>query len=236
LAQRPRAQIQAIDRACFQEQQLAADAAVRKDHFHFDGTDYFRGRAAAVQLGDVGEKMRPASGHSHLAVQARLPSDTLALERVTRIDLQGVAVRGSDINVDITVPEVGSLGASTVARLLGDKTLCLVKLNAAPHDVIAAANACGAALDVLSRASKGGRLVHQIFVVLQTATAQDLSQATRWSFSGVDADCVLTGFGEDGHRSVVVLASGATFAYLLLRPTWLGNRIAAAASDTWSRP
>ena len=215
---------------------MGADAAVRKDHFHFDGTDYFRRLAAAVQLGDVGEKMRPTSGHSHLAVQARLPSDMLAIERVTQIDLQGVTVRGSDINVDITVPEVGSLGASTVARLLGDKTLCLVKLEAAPHDVIAAANSCGAALDVLSRASKGGRLVHQIFVVLQTATAKDLSQATRWSLSGTDDDCVLTGFGEDGHRSVVVLAPGTTFAYLLLRPTWLGNRIAAAASDTWSRP
>jgi hypothetical protein len=27
---------------------LGADATVREDHFHFDGVDYFRGWAAAV--------------------------------------------------------------------------------------------------------------------------------------------------------------------------------------------
>ena len=215
---------------------MGADAKVREDHFHFDGVDYFRGHAAAVQLGDVGEKKRAAAGHHHLDVKARLPRDKLRIERVTRVDLRGAVVRSSDIDVDITVAEVGALGASTVARQLEDKTLCLVKLEASHYDLIAAANSCGTALDVLSRANKGGRLVHQIFVVLQTATAQDLSQATRWSLSGTHDDCVLTGFGEDGHRSVVVLAPGTTFAYLLLRPTWLGNRIADAASDTWSRP
>ena len=90
----------------------------------------------AVQLGDVGERRNPAGSHSHLAVRARLPRDKLAIERVTRIDLQGVTVRGSDIAVDITVAEVGSLGASTVARLLHDRTLCLIKLEAAPRAVI----------------------------------------------------------------------------------------------------
>jgi hypothetical protein len=236
LAQRLRAQIQAIDRACFQELQLATEATVHADHFHFDGVDYFRGHAAAVQLGDVGEKKRSADGHSHLAVQTALPSDKLAIERVTRIDLQRVAVRGSDIQVDLIVTEVGSLGASTVARLLGDKTLCLVKLEAVPRDLIAAANASAGVLNVLSRAGKGGRLVHQVFVVLQTATAQDLSRATRWSLSGARNDCVLTGIGDDGQRSVVVLAPGTTFAYLLLRPTRHDKRIAGAASDSWSRP
>jgi hypothetical protein len=222
--------------ACFREQQLGAGATVREGHFHFDGVDYFRGHAAAVQLGDVGEKKRPAGGHSHLSAQARLPHDGLPIERVTRIDLQGVSVRGSDIDVSIMVAEVGSLGASTVARLLDDNTLCLVKLEAAPGVMIAAANASAGALDVLRRAGKAGRLVHQVFVFLQLATAQELSQATRWSIKGAAAERVLTGTGAGGHRSVVVPASGATFAYLLLRPIWRGKRIADAAVDSWSRP
>jgi hypothetical protein len=220
----------------FLELPLSTDATVREDHFHFDGVDYFRGRAAAVQLGDVGERKRPAGGHSHLAAQARLPRDKLPIERVTRIDLQGVTVRGSDVGVDISVAELGSLGASTVARLLADQTLCLVKLEAAPRDVIAAANARGCVLDVLSRTGKAGRLVHQVFVVLAAATAQELSHATRWFVSGARDDCVLTGSGADGRRSVVVLTRGATFAYLLLKPIWLGKRITDAASDSWSRP
>jgi len=215
---------------------LGADATIHEDHFRFDGADYFRGRAGAVQLGDVGERRNPAGSTSHLAVQARLPRDKLAIERVTRIDLQGVTVRGSDVAVDINVAEVGSLGASTVARLLHDRALCLVKLEAAPRGLIEAANACAGPLEVLIRAGKAGRLVHQVVVIVETATARDLTQATRWSLGDADGGCVLTGIGADGHRCVVLLAPGATFAYLLLTPTWLGKRIADAEDDPWSRP
>ena len=208
---------------------------VREDHFRFDGVDYFRGHAAAVQLGEVGERRSPAGGHSHLAALATLPRETLPIERVTRIDLHGVTVRGSDIEADVTVAEVGVLGASTVARQLRDKTLCMVKVEAAAGDLIAAANDCAGVLDTLRRAGPAGRLVHQVFIVLETATAHDLSQATRWSVSGAARDFVLTGIAADGHRSVVVLTPGATFAYLLLKPIWLGKRIADAAPDSWSR-
>ena len=213
--------------------QLGIVAAVREDHFHCDGVDYLRGRAAAVQLGDVGERRNPPGSHSHLEAQARLPRDKLAIERVTAIDLQGVTVRGSDVHVDINVAEIGSLGASTVARLLHDRTLCLVRLEATPRGVIDAANESTGPLDVLSRAGQAGRLVHQVFVIVATATARDLTQATRWSLSGANDDCVLTGIGSDGRRSAVLLAPGATFAYLLLKPAWLGKRIADAECDPW---
>ena len=102
--------------------------------------------------------------------------------------------------------------------------------------MIDAANECAGVLDVLGRAGKAGRLVHQVVVVVETATARDLTQATRWSLAGASDDCVLTAIGDDGRRSVVRLAPGATFAYLLLKPTWLGKRIAGAEGDAWSRP
>ena len=214
---------------------MGADAAVCEDRFRFDGVDYFRAHAAAVQLGDVGEKRSPAGSHGHLAVHARLPRDKLRIERVTRIDLHGVTIRGSDVGVDIFVAGVGSLGASTVARLLHDKTLCLLKLEAAPRGVIEAANECIGPLGVLSQAGKAGRIVHQVFVIVETATAGDLTRATRWSLSDANGNCALAAIGGDGRRSVVLLAPGATFAYLLLRPTWLGKRIASAECDLWSR-
>jgi hypothetical protein len=215
---------------------MGAGAAVRDDHFHFDGVDYFRGHAGAVQLGDIGARRNPAGSHSHIAVQARLPRDKLPIERVTPIDLQGVTVRGSDVAVDIAIADVGSLGASTVARLLQDETLRLLRLDAAPHGVIDATNDCASLLDRLRRTGKAGRLVHQVVVIVETATARALAQATRWSLGGSDEGCVLTGIGGDGRRSVVALAPGATFAYLLLKPTWLGNRIVRAECDPWDRP
>ena len=215
---------------------MDAGAAVREDHLHLDGVDYFRGRAATVRLGDVGERRNPVGSQSHLAVQARLPRARLAIERVARIDLQGVTVRGSDVAVDVTVAEVGSLGASTVARLLHDRTLCLLKVEAARRGVIDVANESARSLDALRRSGKAGRLVHQVIVVVETITARELTEATRWSLGGDDDSCVLTGFGGDGRRSVVALAPGATLAYLLLTPTWLGKRIADAECDSWRRP
>lgn len=215
---------------------MGTEAAIREDHFRFDGVDYFRGRAGAVQLGDVGAKRSPACSNCHIAVQARLPRARLPIERVTRIDLQGVTVRGSDVGVDIAVAEVGSLGASTVARQLHDRTLCLVRLEVAPHGLIDAVNACAAPRGVLNRAGRAARLVHQVLVIVETATARDLAQATRWSLSGTDTGCVLTGIDADGRRSAIALAPGATFAYLLLKPIWLGNRLAGAECDPWGRP
>lgn len=215
---------------------MGADATVREDHFHFEGVDYFRGHAAAVQLGDVGRKWRSTGGQSHLAAPVRLPREALPLARVTRIDLRGALVRGSDIAVCITVAEVGSLGASTVARLLADETLCLVKLEAAPRDMVDAADASAGVRDVLSRSGSAARLVHQVFVILEAALAKDLSQAQRWLLSGTRDECTLTGIGADGQRSVVVLKAGATFAYLLLRPIWRGKRIADAEPEGWGRP
>ena len=88
---------------------------------------------------------------------------------------------------------------------------------------------------LLARAGKAGRLVHQVVVVVESATARDLTQARRWSLGDAHDGCVLTGIDADGHRSVVLLAPGATFAYLLLTPTWLGKRIADATCDSWSR-
>jgi hypothetical protein len=214
---------------------LSADATVREDHFHFEGVDYFRGHAAAVQLGDVGRKWRSTGGQSHLAAPVRLPRETLPLARVSRVDLRGALLRGSDIAACIAVAEVGLLGASTVARLLADETLCLVKLEAEPHDLVAAANARAGVHDVLSRSGSAARLVHQVFVILESATAIDLSQAERWSLSGTCDDCTLTAVGAAGRRNVVVLKAGATFAYLLLRPIWRGERIAGATPDAWGR-
>ena len=88
---------------------------------------------------------------------------------------------------------------------------------------------------MLTRAGKAGRLVHQVLVVVEAATARDLTKATRWSLGSANDGCVLTAIDSDGRRSAVRLPAGATFAYLLLKPTWLGRRIADAECDCLER-
>jgi hypothetical protein len=199
---------------------MSIDAKVRDNHFHLNGVSYFRGHAEAVQLGDAGEKKTQGPQESHLAVRASVPRAKLAIDRATQIDLHRVALGGSDIGARITIPGVGALGAATVARQLEDQALALVKLECLPQDIVAAANDSPAVITELIRAGSAGRLVHQVFVILEMKTALNFTRSTRFELSGGVEAWTVTGRSSSGSRTVVTLTTGTTFAYLLLEPQW----------------
>jgi hypothetical protein len=221
---------------------MAIDAKVRDNHFHLNGVNYFRAHADAVQLGDAGEKKTPATQENYLAVQESVPRHKLTIERALQIDIHHVGVGSSDIGVSITIPDVGTLGAGTVARQLEDQTLSLVKLEALPRDIVAAANASPDVITELIRAGHAGRLVHQVFLILEMKTALNLTRATRFDVSGTVKSWTVTATGgsSSASRTVVTIAPGTTFAYLLLKPKWDANlkknwkRIDDWEDDQWS--
>ena len=220
---------------------MAVDARVRDNHFHLHGVNYFRSRAEAVQVGDVGEKKTAGNRESYLAVRESVPRNHLKIERATQIDIHSVALDASDIGASITIPGVGSLGAATVARQLEDQTLALVKLETLPQDIVAAANEAPSVIAALVRAGNAGRLVHQVFVILEMKTALNLTRSARFEVSGPGERWAITGIGSSGSRTSVTITPATTFAYLLLKPHWdaqrLQNtkRIAAWEDDSWSR-
>lgn len=218
---------------------MSIDAKVCHHHFHLNGIDCFRGQAEAVQLGDGGEKKRHGARQSHLAVQASVPRALLTIERATQVDLHGVAIRSSDIGAGLAIPGVGALDAAALARQLEDQTLSLVRLECRPEALIAAANDLPDLIAALRRAGDAARLVHQTFVVLEMKTALNFTRAVHYEASGSAASWRITASG-GGSRTVVTLAPGATFAYLLLQPEWQahrdGPRIGAWQEDTWRPP
>ena len=221
---------------------MAIDAKVRDNHFHLNGVNYFRAHADAVQLGDVGEKKTPATQENYLAVQESVPRHKLTIERALQIDIHHAGFGSSDIGASITVPNVGALGAGTVARQLEDQTLSLVKLEVLPRDIVAAANASPDVIAELIRAGHAGRLVHQAFVILEMKTALNLTRATRFDVSGTAKSWTVTATGgsSSASRTVVTITPGTTFAYLLLKPKWDANlkknwkRIDDWEDDPWS--
>jgi hypothetical protein len=225
----------------FMELHMGTDAEVCDNHFRLNGVAYFRGHADAVQLGDVGAKKTPVSQVSHLAVQASVARSTLTIARATLIDIQGIAFGGSDIGASLAIPGVGLLGASTLARQLADQTLALVKLETPPEDIVAAANASPDVIAALVRAGSEGRLVHQVFVILEMKTALNLTRSTRFDVGNGAESWAVTGIGGQGSRTVVTVPPGSTFAYLLLMPTWDAaqqrgcKRIEGGRSDPWSQ-
>lgn len=220
---------------------MAIDAEVRDSHLRLDGLCYSRGHAGAVQLGDVGEKKRPAIQDSYLAVHEGVPRHVLKIERALQIDIHRAAFSGCDVATHITIPGLGSLGPATVARQLKDRTLALVKLECRPEDIVAAANHSPAVLRALHRAGHAGRLVHQVLVVLETGTARNFTCSTHFEASGGVRAWTVTGIGR-GSRTALNINAGATFAYLMLKPVWDANlvkdwkRIQHWQQDPWSPP
>ena len=204
---------------------MGIDTQVRDNHFHLNGVNYFRGHADAVQIGDVGEKKTPATQENYLAVQESVPRHKLKIERATQIDIHSIAFDSSDIGADITIPGIGTLGAGTVARQLEDQTLSLVKLDILPKDIVAAANDSPGVIAELIRAGNGGRLVHQVFVILEMKTALNFTHSTRFEASGSVKSWTVTATGGvgSGSRTVVTITPGTTVAYLLLKPKWDAN-------------
>jgi hypothetical protein len=221
---------------------MGIDAKVLDNHFRLNGVNYFRGHADAVQLGDVGEKKTPATQEDYLAVQESVPHNKLKIERTTQIDIHAVSFGSSDIGASITIPDVGSLSAGTLARQLQDQTLALVKLETLPKDIVAAANDSPDVIAELIRAGHGGRLVHQAFVILEMKTALNFTRSTRFDVSGTAKSWTVTATGgaSSGSRTVVTITPGTTFAYLLLKPKWDANlkknwkRIDDWEDDQWS--
>jgi hypothetical protein len=224
------------------ELQMGSDAEVCDNHFRLNGLGYYRAHADAVQLGDVGAKKMPVSQASHLAVHESVSRNRLTIAQATLIDIHRVAFGGSDIGVSLAIPGVGVLGPSTVARQLADQTLTLVKLEARPEDIVAAANASPEVIAALIRAGSKGRLVHQALVILEMRTALNFTRSTRFEVSGTaNAWAVSGGSGTGGGGSTLLaIAPGTTFAYLLLEPKWDANqrrswkRIENWEDDPWS--
>jgi hypothetical protein len=210
------------------ELQMATDAEICDNHFRFEGIAYFRGHADAVQLGDAGEKRQPASQPSHLAVQACVARDKLAIGRATLIDVHAIAFSGSDIGTSVVVPGVGTLGASTLA------------LETPAEDIVAAADESPAVIAALVRAGSKGRLVHQVFVILEMKTALHFTCASSFEANGAGTAWSITGTRADGSRTVLTIVPGTTFAYLLLKPKRAANqqrhetRIEAWEEESWS--
>jgi len=226
-----------------EELHMAVDAKVRDNHFYLHGVNYFRSRAEAVQLGDVGEKKTLSAHDTYLAVRESVPRNQLKIERATQIDIHSVDFDAGDIGAGITIPGVGSLGAATVARQLEDQTLSLVKLETLPTDIVAAVNSLPAVVGELARAGNAARLVHQAFVILEMKAALNLTRSSRFEVSGTTRSWAITGSGGSGSnsRTVVTMTPATTFAYLLLKPTWDTSlpkdieRVSGWEDDPWSR-
>jgi hypothetical protein len=217
--------------------------AIRHNHLHHNGINYLRGNASEVMLGDVGEKKAPSPQTNYLQVLGHVPRTRLKIHSAARVDLRGVAIGSADIGGCLQVPGRGEMTAGAVATALNNKTLSLLKLSVLPKDIVAAANAAhNSALAPLKQADTAGRLVHQVFVILETKTAAMFHGATGFEARADLGPLTVTAKGglAGSSGSTITVAPGSVFAYLLLTPGWGANLkqdwkfIKDSQDDRWS--
>jgi hypothetical protein len=205
---------------------MTIDAKIHDNHFHYNGVNYFRGHAEEVLLGDVGEKETPSTQENYLAVQGNVPRNKLKIHAASRIDIHTIDIDSKDIGVSIDVPGKGSVAAGSLATMIKDETLSLLKLSVLPKDIVGQANESPAnALDPLKQAGNKGRLVHQVFLIVEMKTAVTFNSATTFEVTGQVGSVTVTakgGLAGSGGATITV-SPGGTFAYLLLKPKWDAN-------------
>ncbi len=222
---------------------MSIDIVIRDNHLHYNGINYFRGNADAVTLGDVGEKKTPSTQTNYLQVLGNVPRKQLKIHSAARVDLHGVVFGSADIGVGVHVPGRGGLKAGALATALKDETLSLLKLSMLPKDIVAAANAAEKnALVPLRQAGNDGRLVHQVFVILEMKTAVVFHGAADFEASADLGLFTVTAKGglAGTSGSTITVPPGGVFAYLLLKPEWDANQkknwkfIKDSKDDQWS--
>jgi hypothetical protein len=200
------------------------DIDIKGNHLHLDGINLFRGNANIVQLGSAGGKKTPSTQENYLSVEANIPVKKLKVNRVTVLTLNGAHISGADVNASIDVPKVGTLSASAVATRLKENTLKLVKIDVLPRDLVEAANDSPKVLDALIRAGRDGRIAHQVVTVMEASTAETVRRGVTFSIEAGDGGPKLTARAGSTDLATVEISSGATFAYLLLKPKWDANQ------------
>ncbi len=202
---------------------MALDLKIRNNHLHHNGFNYFRSHAEEVLLGDVGEKCTPATQSNYLAVQGNVVRKQLKIHTASRIDLKGMAVASADIGVSIQVPGRGGMNAGAVAGGLASGELSLLKLSVLPKDIVELANGNPKnALNPLKQAGARGRIVHQVYVVLEAKLAAVVGGAARFALEaeGAGIELLATGGLAGSSGASASISPGSTFAYALLDPVW----------------
>jgi len=95
-------------------------------------------------------------------------------------------------------------------------------------------------LDAVIQSGRDGRIAHQVITVMQAATAETVHRGGTFSIEPGDGGPSLKVRAGSTEIATVEISSGATFAYLLLKPKWDANqqknwkKIEDWEDDQWS--
>jgi hypothetical protein len=197
---------------------------LRKSHFSYGGTDYFRRDAETVRLVSWGEKRKPLGGINYLSVQQHIPAAKFKVIKATKVKIDLDQKGASDLTADVKPAQLEFAGGSVQAtRELASKgQLRLVMFHVLPEELMDRINGNPALLETLKDAPNDMRVAHRIWVVMKAQLADSVDTSTEGSATGtIEGITVKLNGGHNGQSDTKLTVSPkSTFAYALGELRW----------------
>lgn len=195
-------------------------AVIKKNFMKYEGSKYFRGNAHLIEMCSFGEKKTPVGGvhrldHPEAKVARRHLEGKVKVG--TTIDIDWVASKAADFSIGVPIKafKLGG-GFNSNVQHGGSVKLLNLWINEGPLKTVLN-NGAKTARDYLDEEGNDGRIVSEIWVVL------DASLANTWQNQGgggVSAEIAGSTIGVDlslgsSGTQTIEISAGTTFAYKL---------------------
>lgn len=194
---------------------------ITDNYFEFGVNRYFRGNAHLVELATYGEKKDPVGPKAYLDPQSKVKREHL-VDRVVKGQPVGVnwsQTSRADLEVNGPIKVFGlnlSVAASYSAAKVASADLKLYNLSIAEGPLKAMLNNdAGGARSYLAEEGKDGRIVSEIWVVMEAELAEHFESSGSLTVTEEDISLSVTARGGKHGTQTITLASGTTFAYKL---------------------
>lgn len=209
----------------------AADVEIKSHFFKFSNIKYFRDKAENVELGSYGEKKDPIGALAYLSVQNRIRGDALAAYAKVRvippISIDWAKYKKTDVEANglvkyFTLGSKVSIGATWEKLKTAKMQLLKLVIDEGPLTNTLNNHTTGA-LNFLRDEGGDGRVVHEVWVVLDATLATHFTNSTVFEVKGtgsvevVDVTAKLSAGSTGSGSQTISLSKGTTFAYLMMK-------------------
>jgi len=201
---------------------------VRKTHFRYGNTDYFRRDASLVRLVSWGRKLTPIAGVNGLDVQSHIPASRFHVIKATKVAIEFDQHSARDLTADLKPEQIEFAGATMeeTRELASEGKLKLLLLQVLPEDLKREINGNARVLNALKDAPNDMRVAHRIWIVMKAALADTVDTSSAGSIAATVDGITLgvKGSGNGQSNTQLEIRPNATFAYALGKLKWDANR------------
>jgi hypothetical protein len=190
------------------------------DHyFEYGAQKYFRGNAHLVEICTYGQKKDPIGAGAYIDPQSKVQREYL-VNRVTKgltvgIDWSTTTQAAVEVNGTVKVFKVGvsTAGSLSYTKIKsGNVKLYNLFINEGPLKTMLNSDASGAR-NYLAAEGADGRIVTEVWVVMEAALAEHFDTSGSITVSASTADLKVTATGGKSGTQSITLSVGTVFAF-----------------------